>query len=110
MTDLKKLAALTALNNMMAGNYFDICTIDKVADLLGIPRGGESYKTLSALHCIHYAKMPKELRDAIPELIEEVLGVAPAYQFATLTSGVIDVRPVPAAPQRSGFLRLLGAK
>lgn len=112
MSDLKKLAALTAINNMLASNYFDICTIDKVAELLNIQRGGESYRTLSTLHCIHYAKMPAELRSAIPSLIEDVLGVAPAYQFATLTPSVIDMNPAPAArqeaPAQRGVLRLLG--
>lgn len=113
MSDLKKLAALTAINNMLAGGHFSICTIDSVADLMGIPRNScEAYQTLRALHCIDYAKMPAELRNAIPGLIEQVLGVEPAYQFATLTSRVIEMTPAPPArqeaPEPRGVLRLLG--
>lgn len=100
----EQLAALTALNKMLAGRYFDICTIDSVCHLLGVPgSGGEAYNLLRTLHCVDYLAMPQELRDAIPGLIEQVLGVAPAYQFK-----VQDVNPEPAKPQ--GFLKMIGLK
>jgi hypothetical protein len=113
MTDLKKLAALTAINNMLAGGHFNICAIDSVAEMMGIPRNGsEAYQTLRTLHCIDYAKMPVELRNAIPGLIEQVLGVQPAYQFSVLGARVIEMQPAPPAhreaPESRGVLRLLG--
>lgn len=113
MTDLKRLTALTAINNMLAGGHFSICTIDSVAEMMGIPRNGsEAYQTLRALHCIDYAKMPAELRNAIPGLIEQVLGVEPAFQFATLAPRVIEMNPAPPArrdaPEPRGVLRMLG--
>lgn len=111
MSDLKNLAALTAINTMMQGGHFSICTIDKVADLMGINcRGSDAYKTLSTLHCIDYAKMPRELRDAIPGMIEQILGIAPAYQFATMSKPVIDVTPAPHKKESSSILKLIGLK
>jgi hypothetical protein len=111
MSDLKQMSALTSLNSMMHKGYFDICTVDSVGELLGIkPREADAYLILRPLHCIHFNRMPQELRDAIPSLIQECLGVAPVFQFRTLDPLVIEIRePVEApTPKRSGFLRLLG--
>lgn len=106
MENLKQASALTALNEMMAKSYFCICTIDKVATLLGVNPKGEAYNILSPLHCIDFAKMPDELRHAIPGLIEQCLGVAPAYRFSTLERGrIVEVNP---SPSKSGLMRLLG--
>ncbi len=82
MDDIKALAALTALNEMFAGTHFSICTIDKVATLLDIHPQRDAYETLQALHCVHWSKMPRELRDRMPELIQQALtnGTA-AFQF-----------------------------
>jgi len=74
MDDLKAIAALTALNEMFEGAHFSICTIDKVAKLLGVHPEVEAYNTLHALHCIHWNRMPRELRDRVPALIQQALG------------------------------------
>lgn len=105
MDDIKQLAAMTALNNMLAGEHFSICTIDSVANLLNVHPKGEAYTTLHALHCIDYAKMPPKLREAIPELIRQCLGVETIYRFQTLHQQIVDVT---SPPKRGGFLRLIG--
>jgi hypothetical protein len=107
--ELKQLSALTALNNMMRGSYFSICTIDSVGRLLGIePRGSDAYNVLHTLHCIDWGKMPPQLREAVPGLINECLGIAPAFQFTNAKAGqVIDLTPDAKAPKRS-FMQLLG--
>jgi hypothetical protein len=82
MDDIKALAALTALNEMFAGGHFSISTIDKVAQLLGVHPDRDAYITLSALHCIDWNKMPRELRYSVPLLIQQALGNGmPAFQF-----------------------------
>lgn len=113
MDDLKQLAALTALNEMMASNYFSICTIDKIAQMLGVNPKGEAYNVLHTLHCIDWAKMPQPLREAVPGLIQQCLSIAPAYQFKGPPTRkepelrtIIDV-PIEQKPKR-GLLRLLG--
>jgi hypothetical protein len=79
--DLKKMAALTALNDMMQKGYVSICTIDVVSAMLGINPKCEDYEILHALHCVRFDKMPKKLLDRIPELIQRILGIEPTFQF-----------------------------
>lgn len=82
MTDqqISHLSALTALNRMLIGSYFDICTIDKIVKLLATAPDGRAYRILHTLHCVHWCDMPPELRDAVPRLIERCINV-PAHQF-----------------------------
>jgi hypothetical protein len=112
MSDLTQQIALTALNDMMSKGHFNICTIDRVAELLGVQlRGSAAYKALGPLHCIDWARMPQEVRDAVPGLIQECLGIAPVFQFKTAQQRVIDITPyAEPKPERKGFLRLLGGK
>lgn len=42
-------------------------------ELIGARKGGQAYQMLHALHCVHYDKMPPELRARIPELVNECL-------------------------------------
>lgn len=73
MNQTKRLVAVAALNKLFTSNYFSICTLDDVIDIVGARRAGEPYKLLSALHCIHYANMEPELREQIPLLVNECL-------------------------------------
>ena len=92
MHELKELAAITALNQMMKGGHFSICTIDNVANMLGVNcRGMEAYTILSTLHCVDFGKMPPELREAIPQLIRQCLNRGPEFQFASLRKEVVEV-------------------
>ena len=114
-TDLKELAAVTALNDMMAKGWFSICTIDNVGKMLGRNPRGEAYDILHSLHCIHFDKMPPALRDEIPRLIEQCLDCAPTHRFSTIRQHrVIDITPPAAEPEparaeepKRGLLRLL---
>lgn len=103
MDELKNMAAMTALNQMLAGAHFSICTVDSVAAMLNVRPASEAYSILRTVHCIDYAKMPKELRQAIPDLIKQCLGVDPAYEFKTMEREVIEINPA-----KRSFLRVLG--
>ena len=109
MDNLKELSALTALNEMMMKGWFDICVINKVAELLGVNPRCEAYRIVAPLHCIDFDKMPDELRVAIPRLIQECLGIAPIFQFKTIVRAVIDVTPE-QKPGRYSWLQLLGKR
>lgn len=111
-TDLRELAAITALNEMMAKPYFSICTIDTVGKLLDRNPAGDAYNILHSLHCVHFDRMPKELRDAIPALIEQCLNCAPIrdgqrHRVIDITSPAAPAEePREEAPRR-GLMRLL---
>lgn len=108
MSDLKQLAAVTALNDMFQRGHLSICTIDSIGRMLGIDpkRGGDSYNILQSVHCVDFAKMPMELRDAIPGLIRDCLSVEPTYQFKQPITLQEFVERVPE-PQRGAIARLL---
>lgn len=113
MDDLKRLAAVTALNDMFKKGYLSICTIDTIGKMMNVDPKGEPYRLLSTLHCVHFAEMPQELKEAIPGLIEKCLMVAPTFQFPQPKRVAVDVVydvPKPGEevePRKRGFLRML---
>jgi hypothetical protein len=110
MDDLKQLSAITALNHMMSKGHFSLCAIDSVAKLLNVDPHGEAYDILRPLHCIDWAEMPEQLRDAVPSLIQRCLGVAPAFKFSTLKQRTIEVSPAPQSKTAGVLLRLMGGR
>lgn len=97
--ELKHQIAVTALNDMMRRGHLNICLIDTIATSLGISAKGEAYDTLRPLHCVDFARMPKEVADAIPGLIQQILDVAPTYQFDMPPAA--PVLEVPKVQQRT---------
>jgi len=98
---LSHLSVLTALNEMMLGRRFSICTLDDAIKTLGAVPDGRAYSILRPLHCVEWKDMPCELRDAVPKLIERCINV-PAYQFQ-LTA----VTPEQRANLQANTIRLL---
>lgn len=62
----------TAIKSLLTKKHFSICDLDTVMEITQ-SRQNEAYKMLHALHCIDYSKMEPQLRQQIPELINEVL-------------------------------------
>lgn len=104
MNNLQELAAIAALNKMFKQGHFDICTIRSVAEMLHVTLGGEAYCVLHTLHCVDFADMPTELREAIPGLIRECLALSPIYEFDHLKQRTITVSPSPI----KRFLKIAG--
>lgn len=73
MPETKRLVVQTAVAKLFDNKWFDICTLDKTLSLVGARQGGAAYDMLHALHCIHYDKMPPDLRARIPQLVNECL-------------------------------------
>lgn len=109
MDDIKQIAAMTSLNSMFQKGYFDICTIDSVGKMLSINPKGNAYDILRTLHCIHFVKMPKLLRDQVPELIRQCLDVEPTFQFtfAETTERALAVVVSDPPTEKRGLLRRL---
>lgn len=106
MEDIKRLAAITALNEMLRGSHFNVCTLDKIAKMLNIQPPSEPYRILSTLHCVDWSVMPEPLRERIPSLIEQCLSVAPTYQFRSLPHEAVCVDTDP--PRTRSLKKLLG--
>lgn len=82
-SEIKMMAAQAALRKMVEGDYFDICTIDKIVRMLEVKPDRGVYEVLSTLHCVHYNQMPAELLERLPELIHKVL-TSPAFEASRI--------------------------
>jgi len=72
MSHLQVTIARVALEKMLTGASFSICTITDIGEMLHInPRGTQAFKMLKPLHCMDYSDMPAEVREAIPGLIRD---------------------------------------
>jgi hypothetical protein len=72
MSHLQVTIARVALEKMLTGSSFSICTITDIGAMLDVdPRGTLAFKMLKPLHCMEYSHMPAELREAIPGLIRD---------------------------------------
>lgn len=73
--EVKKMIVQTALNKLFNDEFFSICTLNKIIDLIEVSDKSEAYKQLSALHCVHYKDMSKDLRQIFPRLVNEALKI-----------------------------------
>lgn len=73
LPETRQLVVTAALNDLFTKQWFDMCNLNKVREIVNAPRNSEAYKLLDALHCVAYDKMPPDLRNRIPQLVNEVL-------------------------------------
>lgn len=105
---IKKETAVITINNMLASNFFSICAVDRVADLLNVNPRGPEYDILHSLHCVHFDKMTKRVRDSIPELIMACLEKQ-TFQFplpSQIEAAEAKIVQLQTAPPKSGGIRL----
>jgi hypothetical protein len=77
LSDFQLKAANLKLQAMFAGNYFSICTIDEIGNLIGVnPKmGGKDYQALHLLHCVSWDQMDREMIQNVQLKSFEVLGI-----------------------------------
>lgn len=73
MNDLQAEVCRMALKKMMAGQHFNICTIDDILKVTGGVPNSEDYKTLRMLHCVDFKEFSPRLRMEFPSLLRRVL-------------------------------------
>lgn len=113
--DFAALAVLVALQDLFNHKpYFDICVVDVCLEAAGIQSRPARMIRLRPLHCIHYGRMPKGMKEL---LIAETLAlfeeggvrlelreVDPAQSSRT---GATPSEPTAEAPKRGILQRLL---
>ena len=65
MDNFQKQAITIALREMFEGSHFSICAVDKCLKIAGVIPPAADYDALSALHCVHWSKMPADFRDQV---------------------------------------------
>lgn len=82
-SSIKLLAAQAALQKMLSGSHFSICTMDRIIEMMGLKPDREAYDILHTLHCVDYNQMPAELIEELPTLIHRVLA-SPTFEASRL--------------------------
>lgn len=96
--EMRALAAATIINKTLTQSFFSICDIDRAAAVLSRNQYCEEYEILRTLHCVDYSKMPRALRERVPDLIRTCLGIEEVPQvFAPLK---LDMQMI-AQPQKA---------
>lgn len=98
----EKDVVVTALKKLFSGKSFSICEVDTIGEILGAnPRQHRNYPLLRALHCINYAEMTDEVRQALPAKVMECLrpdGLNFEAMAMALTREGRDLPPIEDAP------------
>lgn len=96
MNDFHKKATTTALKSMFDGNHYNICAVDKCLKLTGCIPNKKDYLALSALHCVDFSDMDKDLRNMVlmktMQLFEE-----PGFD-TELLSHAIETKQISSKP------------
>ena len=106
MEDIQKQVVKIALRKLFTAKHFSICDIDKCLKLSQIIPNKKDYDTMSALHCIDYSDMNKDVREWLLNTVESMfMGSGFDLSFLEKEIKVIEIEE---PKQRKGFLRLLG--
>lgn len=77
MPETKQLVAKVLLDHLFTKRFFDICNVAQLCELAGRPINTPAYRVLHGLHCVDYQKMPPELLEQLPQLVNECLRPPP---------------------------------
>lgn len=58
-----------SLQNMLNGNYFDICTVNNCAEMIGLVIPKERLNVYQTQHCVHWSEMLPEYRQALVAMV-----------------------------------------
>lgn len=71
MDETSRLVIATAMRDMIAKGYVNICTVDECLKVAGVIANAHAMKLLRPLHCVKFAEMPRELVEKIPTLLSQ---------------------------------------
>jgi len=86
LPETKQLIVQTAVKDLFEKDCFDICVLDKLLKIIDARKAGPAYDMLRLMHCVHYDKMPADLRDRIPHLVNECLRQKENVMDATMVA------------------------
>jgi hypothetical protein len=67
------IALKTSVEKLFKKDWFDICTFDQIADLMGVNTDKRVYSQLRAFHCVHYSDMDNRTKELLQEKVIECL-------------------------------------
>lgn len=88
LSKLDKKALQIGLKAMFKNRHFSICDYNKLCDLANVVPNPDSYKALSALHCVHWTDMCSEVQQLVFDSVLET------FQNPTFDLTRIDNIPI----------------
>lgn len=61
--NIKGQATISVLSKIQSKSYFDVCSVDKLAELHNVVIPSDIQRFMSALHCVDWNTMTSETRD-----------------------------------------------
>jgi len=79
LTEFQRRAALVALRQMFNDDFFSICAIRSIAEMLDIEYRlrGPDWEALRLLHCVPWSRMGNELAEQVRAKSLELLSAEP---------------------------------
>ncbi len=100
LSTLEQGAIEAALTDMLQPNkWFNICVVTSICKILGRDLTPSARESLSLLHCVHWSVMKPATREAVLEVISELIGCPihhPSYP-PTPVEPPLDVHGYPPA-------------
>lgn len=108
MKEIQKQVIKIALKKLFTQKHFSICDIDRCLKISNIIPNKTDYNTMSALHCVDYSDMNKDVQDWLLNATESMF-IGSGFDLSFLETKEIETTIViEEKPVRKGFLRLLG--
>ena len=85
---IKEKVTQIALDNMVRKGHFNICAIRDIQNMNNTVGEAEALRILAPLHCVDFADMPKDVREALPDLIRRALGTSEMILSAPQRKGI----------------------
>ena len=93
MNDLQRMAAETAMADMIQRGRVDICAIRKILEMTGGIPPKSDMQVLELMHCIDFKDYPAELLRGLPLILQRVLGAEKmTFEFQESTKRLMLVK------------------
>ncbi|WP_333710335.1 hypothetical protein [Malikia spinosa] len=92
MDEFHKQAAILGIKKMFEGRRFSICEVRHAMVITGGRMSAKDEAAMSALHCIDFTDMSKELRQMLFTKVMEVLSGEPIFNTELISAALDDGR------------------
>lgn len=90
LPETRQLVAREALRHLFTNSFFDICTVRNLVAMAGRSENTPAFQLLRTLHCVHYVDMDPQLRDQLPQLVNEALRPPPHLAAVDVAAQGVD--------------------
>lgn len=101
----KEAIRLSLVRMFRPSGWFDICTIDTAARLIGIVIPRNTYEALRLLHCVHWNEMSQEMRQETAKTVLSIFEQPVAFDLQALGESFFPKQPQIEGEKKQGLLK-----